>query len=382
MIIIPKSELFPNLHDVAFAEKDPDIITKELISLYESVSGRTLARADPVRLFIDAIILAVVQQRNIIDYSAKQNLLAYAEGDYLDHIGALLGVSRLEASRAATTLLFTLEEALDYDAEIPAGTRVSASDGKAFATVDTVTIPAGSLMIDEDAYCVDAGESGNGYVPGQVYKLVDVLPFGVSVRNVVATTGGGDIESDEAFRERIQIAPESFSVAGPKEAYRYFTKTADSDIIDVAVMGPPDTEPGVVKIYPLMSGGTLPSQEVIDNVLKVCSADDIRPDTDYVEVLAPVEVPYTVDMTYWVDLNDSVKSEYLQSAADQAVHDWILWQQKALGRDINPSELIHRVMAAGIKRCEVRSPVFAALKDYETAQCMGVNVVYGGLEKS
>lgn len=382
MIIIPKSELFPNLHDVAFAEKDPDIITKELIDLYESVSGRSLARADPVRLFIDAIILAVVQQRNIIDYAAKQNLLAYAEGSYLDHIGALLGVTRLEASRAAATLLFTLEEALDYDAVIPAGTRVSASDGKAFATVDTVTIPAGSLMIDEDAYCTDAGESGNGYVPGQVYKLVDVLPFGVSVKNTVATTGGSDIETDEAFRERIQIAPESFSVAGPKEAYRYFTKTADPDIIDVAVMGPPDTEPGVVKIYPLMTGGTLPGQEVIAEVLRVCSADDIRPDTDYVEVLAPVEVPYSVDMTYWVDLNDAVKAEYLQSAADQAVHDWILWQSKALGRDINPSELIHRVMASGVKRCEVRSPVFRALKDYETAQCMGINVVYGGLEKS
>lgn len=381
MNIIAKSELFPNLTDITFAHKDPDTVTSEILTLYETLTGRTLARADPVRLFLDTVILAIIQQRNLIDHSAKMNLLAYAEGDYLDHIGALLGVTRLAASSAGTTLLFTLESALNYEAVIPSGTRVSASDGKAFATVEEALIPSGSLMADVDAQCTTPGASGNGYVPGQVNRLVDPLPFGVSVRNLTETTGGSDIESDENFRERIQIAPESFSVAGPKEAYRYFARSADPDIIDVAVIGPPVTQPGVVKIYPLMTGGTLPSQEVLSAVLKVCSADDVRPDTDYVEVLAPEEVNYTVDMTFWIDINDSVKASYLQAAADQAVHDWILWQSKVLGRDINPSELIHRVMESGVKRCEVRSPVFRELKDWETAQCMGVNVVYGGLER-
>ena len=296
-----------------------------------------------MRLFLDTVILTIIQQRNLIDHAAKMNLLAYSSGHFLDQIGALLGVTRLSASSATTTIVFTLDEALGYDVTIPAGTRVSAADGKAFATINDVLISAGDLVNGSDAQCTEAGDSGNGYVSGQVNKIVDVLPFGVSAVNVTQTTGGSDTESDEAFRERIQIAPESFSVAGPKEAYKYFARTASSDIIDVAVIGPPDT--------------------------------------DYVEVLAPVEVHYTVAMKFWVDMNDAVLSGHIQEAVDSAVQNWILWQQKALGRDINPSELIHRVMDAGAKRCEVTSPVFTELKDWETANCVGVNLEYGGLEK-
>ena len=76
-----KSSLYSELPEVLFAEKDPDTITQEIVNIYENFSGRTLTRSDPVRLFIDAIILTIIQQRNVIDHAAKMNLLAYAEGD-------------------------------------------------------------------------------------------------------------------------------------------------------------------------------------------------------------------------------------------------------------------------------------------------------------
>ncbi|MBQ7214925.1 MAG: baseplate J/gp47 family protein [Synergistaceae bacterium] len=369
------------MQDISFADKDPDTITKEIISLYESVSGRTLARADPVRLFIDAIILAIIQQRNIIDRSAKMNLLAYASGSYLDHIGALLGVSRLEASHAVTTIQFTLTAPLSYAAVIPAGTRLTTGDGITFATLADCRISAGGLTGQAEAQCSSAGTSGNGYALGQVNKLVDVLAFGVSAENISETSGGADIESDENFRERIQIAPESFSTAGPKEAYKYFARSANPDIIDVAVIGPPQTDPGHVEIYPLMTGGTLPSSEVLSEVLKVCSADDVRPDTDYVEAKAPAAVNYSVDIAYWIDEKDSVNSEYIRGEVESAVNDWTVWQRQRLGRDINPSELIRRAVNAGAKRCEVSSPEFRALSDWEVGMCQSRNVVYGGLER-
>ena len=145
---MPKSELFSALPDVTFAEKDPDTIQREIIRLYEDASGRTLARADPVRLFIDAIILAVIQQRNIIDNAAKMNLLAYASGGYLDQIGALLGVSRLEASHALTTLRFTLKNTLTYRAVIPQGTRLTPDNAVIFATSSELVIPAGEIFGD------------------------------------------------------------------------------------------------------------------------------------------------------------------------------------------------------------------------------------------
>ncbi len=375
------------MQDVSFADKDPDTITKEIISLYESVSGRTLARADPVRLFIDAIILAVIQQRNIIDRSAKMNLLAYAQGSYLDHLGALLGVSRLEASHAVTTLRFTLAAPLSYSVVIPAGTRVSSGDGMTFAVTQEASISAGTLTASIPAQCVTAGSSGNGYAPGQVSRLVDVLAFAVSAENISETSGGSDIESDENFRERIQIAPESFSTAGPAEAYKYFARSANSDIIDVAVIGPYNLDDpespraGEVRIYPLMTGGTLPGDEVLDEVLDVCSAENVRPDTDYVEVRKPEAAYYTLRLTYWVDDKDSVNSSYIRSEVEGAVNEWVLWQRQALGRDINPSELVRRVVNAGAKRCRVESPEFRVLKDWQIGVCENQSVVYGGLEK-
>ena len=382
MIIIAKSELFPNLSEVIFAEKDPDKITSEILSIYESLTGRTLARADPVRLFLDAVILSIIQQRNLIDFAAKQNLLAYASGEYLDHIGALLGVSRLEASHAVTTIRFTLSIPFANNVVIPSGTRVSTGDGAVFSTVYDCVIPKGTLIGEVTTRCVNAGTSGNGYAPGQVNRLVDVLGFGTKAENITETSGGTDAESDENFRERIQIAPESFSVAGPKEAYRYFARSANADIIDVAVMGPPDTNPGYVDIYPLMTGGTLPSDEVLGEVLKVCSAENVRPDTDYVSVKSPVSVNYSLNVKYWIDDKDSVNSSYIRSEVESEVEGWILWQRQKLGRDINPSELIRRVINAGAKRCEVSSPEFRVLKDYEVGMCINRNVEYGGLEKA
>ena len=382
MIIIAKSELFPNLSEVIFAEKDPDKITSEILSIYESLTGRTLARADPVRLFLDAVILSIIQQRNLIDFAAKQNLLAYASGSYLDHIGALLGVSRLEASHAVTTVRFTLGTQFSRSVVIPSGVRVSTGDGMTFTTTAEAVIPAGSLSVSVSAQCVTAGISGNGYAPGQVNRLVDVLGFGTKAENITETSGGTDSESDENFRERIQIAPESFSVAGPKEAYRYFARSANADIIDVAVMGPPDTNPGYVDIYPLMTGGTLPSDEVLGEVLKVCSAENVRPDTDYVSVNTPIPVYYSVNVKYWIDLKDAGYSTLIMSAVQGAVSEWELWQRQKLGRDINPSELIRRVINAGAKRCEVSSPEFRVLKDYEVGMCVNSNVEYGGLEKA
>ena len=335
-----------------------------------------------MRLFLDAVILSIIQQRNLIDFAAKQNLLAYASGSYLDHIGALLGVSRLEASHAVTTVRFTLSTPFASNVVIPSGTRVSTGDGAVFSTVYDCVIPKGTLIGEVTTRCVNAGTSGNGYAPGQVNRLVDVLGFGAKAENITETSGGTDAESDENFRERIQIAPESFSVAGPKEAYRYFARSANADIIDVAVMTPPDTNPGEVHIYPLMTGGTLPSDEVLGEVFSVCSAEDIRPCTDYVSVKAPIPVYYSVNVKYWIELKDAGYSDLIMSAVQGAVSDWYMWQRQKLGRDINPSELIQRVMNAGAKRCEVSRPEFRVLKDYEVGICVNSNIEYGGLENA
>lgn len=376
-----KSELFANLEDIVFAEKDAAEIESEIITLYENQSGRILARGDPVRLFLECIVLIIVQQRSLIDYAAKQNLLAYAEGSFLDHLGALLGVTRLEASHALTTLKFTLSEAQPAAIIIPEGIRASPGGGVyLFATTESVEIPAGETQAEVTAQCVEAGTQGNGFVAGQIKKLVDPFPFEITVENISESYGGSDVESDENLRERIQLAPESFSVAGPTGAYDFYARSAHQDIIDVAVIGPPETQPGHVNVYPLMTGGHLPTQEILDAVYDVCNAEDVRPDTDCLHVLSPEVIEYELNVTYWIDRKRATQAAAIQKAVESAVSGWVTWQKSKLGRDLNPSELNHRMVQAGAKRTEIFSPEFTVLKDYQVAIMSGITLTLGGLE--
>lgn len=64
-----------------------------------------------------------------------------------------------------------------------------------------------------------------------------------------------------------------------------------------------------------------------------------------------------------------------------AVKSFQKWQAEKMGRDVNPSQLIALLMQTGVKRVEVRSPVFAAVADNAVAQIGTVSVVNGGAER-
>lgn len=378
-----KSDLFPALNDIVFAAKNPEDIESEIIKLYESLSGRSLARGDPVRLFLETIILVIIHQRALIDNAAKMNLLAYATGDYLDHLGALLSVRRLEASSALTTLKFTLSEVQEVNILIPQGTRATPDGVIYFATTEAATIEAGEIEIEVTAQCTATGTQGNGFITGQIKKIVDPFIYQMTVENISESAGGSDIESDENYRERIQLAPESFSVAGPKGAYKFYALSANSNIIDVAVIAPEDAEfckPGNVYLYPLMLGGELPSQEILDEVFEVCNDEYIRPATDYLHVQSPEAVNYDLEVIYYIDRRRATQAAQIQKAVSSAVNAWVLWQKSKLGRDINPSELNHRIVSAGAKRAEIISPSFTVLEAREVGIENTIKINFGGLE--
>ncbi|MBQ7577221.1 MAG: hypothetical protein IJT21_03020 [Synergistaceae bacterium] len=58
----------------------------------------------------------------------------------------------------------------------------------------------------------------------------------------------------------------------------------------------------------------------------------------------------------------------------------MIWQKSKLGRDLNPSELNHRMIAAGAKRTEIISPDFQVLAEYQVAIMTTKNLILGGLE--
>lgn len=368
-----------DLPEVSFVETDPEAIKAEIVSRYENAAGRTLATADPIRIFLLAVADEIIQQRVLINMAAQSNLLSYATGEYLDALGEYLLVSRLPASKAVTNIRFTLSQALEEVYVIPAGTEIT-NGIVTFATDEELVIAAGDLTGDVSASCTVAGVAGNGYLPGQISTIVMPMTFVDLAENTNATYGGADIESDEDYAERIRLAPNSFSVAGPIKAYVFYTQSVSSAIIDVSVDSP---TPGVVNVYPLLEGGVIPDQTLLDKVLEKLSAEDVRPLTDDVHALQAEAVTYTINVRYFIKNSDKNKAETIRTNVAAAVENYRLWQQGKIGRDIVPAELVRAVMNAGAARLDnTLSPnAFRELTKTQVAQCdkdEGVTVTFGG----
>jgi phage-related baseplate assembly protein len=367
-----------NLPPVDFTGKDPAEIESAIITSYEAISERKLYPGDPVRLFLQAIAALIVQQRVIIDYSAKQNLLFYAEDDFLDQIGFLVGVERLDPQPALTSLRYTLSAPQAGVFTVPVGEQ--ATDGRViFVTTENLNIPAGQLSGVVAAEALTAGTIGNGLIAGQINIQVQPRALIASVANVTTSSGGAEREDNEPYRDRIRLAPAQYSVAGPTDAYIYWARTANQSIIDVSVQSP---LPGEVKVYPLMVGGELPTTDVLDAVFDVLSSDRIRPLTDRVEVLAPTAINYNVNVRYWIGADKSSNALTIQNAVQQAVSDYVVWQRAKIGRDIVPDELIKRMVTAGAKRVEITEPVFIDVDGASVAQDLTKTVNYQGVESA
>ncbi|MGG1599312.1 baseplate assembly protein [Paenibacillus naphthalenovorans] len=372
-----------DLPDVTFASKDINQILADMVSGYEQAyfaqTGeiKKLYPGDPIRIFLYTQALRELQLRHLIDDAAKQNLLKYSRDGNLDNIGALNDVPRLEEKFSTVTEKFTLSAPQSTVQTIPAGTRASPGNQIYFATIEDHNVPAGATEIFVTMQCTESGEIGNGFTPGQINILVDPLPWISGVTNTTESSGGTAAEENEPYRERIRLSPESFSVAGPEGAYEFFAKSANPGIIDVVVYSPSD---GVVEIRPLMTGGTLPDQSVLDAVLAACNAKTVRPLTDRVNVLAPAEVAYNIDVQYWIGRENEEDQLSIQSSVEAAVSAYVLWQRSRLGRDINPTELIYLMRLAGAKRVVVTSPTFTVVARTGFAVAGTINIVYGGVE--
>ena len=170
------------------------------------------------------------------------------------------------------------------------------------------------LYIDVEAECQTAGASGNGFVAGQINRLVDPVAYVSAVENTTISLGGANVETDDNYRIRIRLSPEKYSTAGPDGAYVYWAKSAHQDIIDVAVYSP---SPGEVNVRPLMTGGELPSQEILDLVEATLSDRDRRPLTDSLTVAAPDQVNYDIDVTYYLSRDQSALVTSLQTAVQK-----------------------------------------------------------------
>ena len=372
-----------NLPDVSFIDNVTlDQIQAQLvsdyISKYEELTGETaeLTRADPVSLILYACSVQIFQAMLFVDRAGKQDLLKYSYGEFMDNLAALKGITREPAKPAVVTMRFSLQAIRPEAVGIPAGTRVSNGEIY-FETDEYAEIPSGDTYIDVTATCQTDGEEGNGIIAGEINVLTDPIPYVASVVNTESTAGGADIEDDDTLASRIYMAPSKYSVAGPEEAYRYWITQFNSSISDVYLDSP---EAGQVLIEFILEGGQLPNEAMISALGTYLTNENIRPLTDLVLIQAPATASFNVSVQYWINKSDTNQAASIQAKVNQAVEDYILWQQSKIGRDINPDMLVSKIKDAGAKRCVVTYPVYTVVPDSSIARLGSKTVTYGGIE--
>ena len=365
--------------EIDFVETNVETIETELLNMYEEIMNESVAPGSPVRLFIMWIAQVIVQQRVIINDSAKSNVPRYARGEYLDSLSELFwDEQRLKSDYARAMFRFYLSEAQQINIEIPAGTRITPDGDLMFATTETIMIKAGQTYGDVEAVCETAGEIGNDYKPGQINIIIDPYDYYDHAENTETTQGGAEDETDAAFYERRRNASKAYSTAGPEESYIYHAQTASSAVVDATATS---TEAGVVDVRILLKSTTTAPDALIKDIHNKLSAKTVRPLTDKVIVSQPDTVDLDIDLSYWVIQPPQASStKEIQDAVTAAVEKYKEWQTGKIGRDINPSKLQTLVMEAGAKRVVIRSPEFTVLTDTQAAKVKSSTVKYEGVE--
>ena len=374
--------------DIEFLETDTETVISNMIALYEEMQraeGRDnykVRPGSPERLFISWAAAIIVQQRTLINETAKMNVPRYAakseNEEYLDSLAEIFkDTQRLPASPASATFRFYISEPQQQSTIIPAGTRISFDGVIIFATSEVLEIRAGETSGEVEAVCTQPGTVGNGLVAGQVKEVVDLFDHYQKAENITTTSGGAEKEDNESYYERMRGSMESFSTAGPINGYIYWTKTVSPAVLDVAVTSP---EACYVDVRVILRDGQEATEAVLKEIEEALNASDIRPLTDIVTVSAPETVDFSVDATFWIAQPNRESAAAIEREVRAAVDSFIIWQASKMGRDINPSYLTKLMMDAGAKRVEVRQPTFQSVADIAVGKLKSKSVLNGGLE--
>lgn len=401
--------------DFEAIEIDTEKDEADLISLYKEKSGLNVYPAQSAKILISIIAYAKSLVLLKINECVKNLLLPYARRIWLDILGYLMGCERLIASRAVSKLKVILYEKFSFDKTLPKGAKCETIDGVFFETTEDLVIPAGETVGYVDIQSVDAGSALN-YKKGEINSLVENYEFIESVENTEDCTGGADEEDDDSYRERIATAAERFSVAGPEGAYKYYIRLAHRDIVDCAVEQPNDdvyividddkyieesgniTMPGnmadvdynacsvtlpagtydkpikivfprqaEINCYVLTKAGKA-SEEILKEVEKVVSADDIKPLCDYVKYFSAIEYPFTVEPTVYID-NDADFNTVVKNVK-KVLNDYFADLKLKLNQSVLASTLIQLIKnVEGV--CDVKLNKFEDIEGKKEVFCTG-----------
>lgn len=356
--------------DVKIVDDNPEAVLSAMIADYETRTGKTLQPAHIEHLLINTFAYRETLTRQEVNETYRQQHVRFATGLSLDLCGDDVNTPRLEASAARCTLRFQAAEFVGT-VDIPIGTMVAVGD-LVFTTIEQGQLSASRPQMDLQAVCTETGIRGNGWAVGQINTLQTTLTGAnkITAQNISVPTGGADTETDDAYRERVLLAPESFSVAGSVGAYQYWARAVSPAICDVHVANALDSSGnaigGTVAVTILTKTG-LPSTELLAQVQQALSAEKKRPLCDTVSVRAPEVVDYTLNAE--LVLFTGANALEVKTAAETAWAAYETKRREKLGGDIVPLDIQKVLQVAGVYNVNLIAPTLRVITPNQWARC-------------
>lgn len=181
-------------------------------------------------------------------------------------------------------------------------------------------------------------------------------------------------ETDEDFRRRLVLAPEGYSVAGPRGAYIFHALSADPDVLDASAISP---APGEVLVTVLSrTGNGASSPALVSKVEAALSADTIRPITDLVTVQSAQIVAFSITAT--LVFRPGPDKSLVQANAAASL-DAFIASARGIGRTVTRAGIIGALMVEGMHNVLLTAPAAdIPISNIEAPHCTSVTLVDGG----
>jgi len=178
------------------------------------------------------------------------------------------------------------------------------------------------------------------------------------------------MEDDDAYRLRIQEAPDGLSVAGPQSSYEFHARSADGRVKDASATSP---LPAMVVITILSAvGDGIADSELLDIVYKALSAEEIRPIGDRLIVQVAQIIDYQIEATLYIGKGpeSSIITAAAKSRAAIASKP-----RRPLKYSIYRSALNAALHVEGVRHVELTSPATNLLLDAtQAARCTAIRI--------
>jgi len=207
---------------------------------------------------------------------------------------------------------------------------------------------------------------------------LDQLGANVNVARLVITPANPNalppaaavLEDNDAYRLRIQEAPDGLSVAGPKASYEFHARSSDGRVKDASATSP---APASVTITVLANNDTgIADAALLATVVRALNAEDVRPLGDRLTVQAAQVIDYQIEATLFIGVGPEVPI-LLDAARANAVR--VSQPRRPLGHSIYRSACSAAVHVEGVRKVVLTSPAAdIELNATQAARCTAIKL--------